>query len=276
MGYKWAKRIMKKVTLIAMALLCSVAFTNCAAKKPVKQKVDPQQAYIDSLKRVQEIKRIEREMAEEEERAKLEHEAKMAQLRADKEIADLKAQNARKATEMRLEQKLNMPCIDQSYDKHGEYMAGYGVAENQIDRKDALNAANREAITDISTRYIGMISNAVSNYAKDVNTRAREQVKESELEGEATAIGKMAIEKYAEAVCRDFGKADDGTYTGYAAVHVPVGKVLDEIAQNMQVLQVDADRARFRDFVEKELNKQAAEKEAEQKALEELRQQVAQ
>lgn len=267
---------MKKITLVAMAIICSVAFTNCAAKKPVKQKVDPQQVYLDSLKRVQEIKRIEREMAEEEERAKLEHEAKMAQLRAEKEIADLKAQNARKATEMRLEQKLNMPCIDQSYDKHGEYMAGYGVAENQLDRKDALNAANREAITDISTRYIGMISNAVSNYAKDVNTRAREQVKESELEGEATAIGKMAIEKYAETVCREFGKADMGAFSCYVAVHVPVGKVLDEVAQNMQVLQVDADRARFRDFVEKELNKQAAEKEAEQKALEELRQQLAQ
>ena len=28
---------MKKITLVAMALLCSVAFTDCAAKKPVKK-----------------------------------------------------------------------------------------------------------------------------------------------------------------------------------------------------------------------------------------------
>ena len=28
---------MKKITLVAMAVLCSVAFTNCAAKKPVKK-----------------------------------------------------------------------------------------------------------------------------------------------------------------------------------------------------------------------------------------------
>ena len=274
MGYKWAKAIMKKITLIALAIVCGVAFTNCAAKKPVKQKVDPQQAYLDSLKRAQEIKRLEREIAEEEERAKLEHEAKMAELRADAEIAALRAQNARNATDMRLEQKLKMPCIEQSYDKHGEYMAGYGVAEDQIDRKDALNAANREAINDVATRYIGTITNAVSNYAKDVNTRGREKVKESELEGEATAVGKMAIEKYAEAVCREFGKANNGTFSGYVAVHVPVGKVLDELSNQMQVLQVDADRARFREFVEKELNKQAAEKEAEQQKLEELRQQM--
>ncbi len=264
---------MKKVTLVAMALLCSVAFTNCAAKKPVKPKVDPQQAYIDSLKRAQEIRRLEREMAEEEERAKLEHEAKMAQLRAEKEIADLKTANAKNAIAMRLEQKLLIPCIDESYDKHGEYMAGLGIAENQIDRKDGELAANRIAIEDISTRYIGTISNAVSNYAKDVNTRQRQMIKESELEGEATAIGKKAIDKYAEVVCRDFGKGVEGYYTCYVAVHVPLGKVMSDLENQLQVLQVDADRARFREFVEKELGKQAAEKEAEQKQLDELRQQ---
>ena len=49
---------------------------------------------------------------------------------------------------------------------------------------------------------------------------------------------------------------------------------MDDLQNQMQVLQVDADRARFRDFVEKELNKQAAEKEAEQKELDSLRQQM--
>ena len=98
-------------------------------------------------------------------------------------------------------------------------------------------------------------------------------IKESELEGEATAIGKKAIDKYAEAVCRDFGQANDGTFTAYVAVHVPLGKVLSDLENQLQVLQVDADRARFREFVEQELGKQAAEKEAEQKQLDELRQQ---
>lgn len=256
-----------------MALLCSVAFTNCAAKKPVKQKVDPQQAYLDSLRRAQEIQRIEREMKAEAEDYEMERAAKKAEKEAEMEIAKLRAENARKATAMRLEQKLFIPCIDESYDKHGEYMAGLGIAENHIDRKDAELAANRIAIEDVSTRYIGTISNAVSNYAKDVNTRQRQMIKESELEGEATAIGKKAIDKYAETVCHDYGQADDGTFTAYVAVHVPLGKVMSELENQLQVLQVDADRARFREFVEKELGKQAAEKEAEQKQLEELRQQ---
>lgn len=253
-----------------MALVCSVSFTNCAAKKPVKaaepapaQRVDPQQAYLDSLKRAQEIRRIELQM-----------EAEEAQMKADMEIAKLKAENARKATEKRLEQKLYTPCIDQSYDKHGEYMAGLGIAENQLERGRGTLQANRYAIEDISTRYIGAISNAVSQYAKDVNTRTNGQFKEDELEGEATAIGKASIEKNAEPVCREYAKADNGTYTCYIAVHVPIGKVMDDLQNQMQVLQVDADRARFRDFVEKELNKQAAEKEAEQKELDSLRQQM--
>lgn len=274
MGYKWANFIMKKITLVAMAVLCSVAFSNCAAKKPVKkaeaasepapvQKVDPQQAKLDSLRRAQEIRRIELQMQAEE-----------AQYQADMEIAKLKAENARKATEKRLEQKLYTPCIEQSYDKRGEYLAGLGIADNQMDRQLGSGTANLAAISDITTRYIGVVKNGVSRYSKDVNARTGAKVKEGELEGQATAIGKASIEKNAEAVCREYGQADDGTFTVYIAVHVPIGKLLDDIQNKMEVLQVDADRARFRAFMEEELNKQAAEKEAEQKELETLRQQM--
>ena len=264
---------MKKITLVAIALLCSVAFTDCAAKKPVKQapKVDPQQAYLDSLKRAKEIRQLEMELQAQEEDFKMEREARKAEKESEMEIAKLRAQNAKKATEKRLDQKLYTPCIDESYDKHGEYMAGIGIAENQMERGRGTLQANRYAVEDIATRYIGVISNAVSQYAKDVNTRQKGMVKEDELEGEATAIGRSSIEKHAETVCREYGHADDGTYTCYVAVHVPVGKMMNDLQNQMQVLQVDADRARFREFVEAELNRQAAEKEAEQQMLNELR-----
>lgn len=261
---------MKKITLVAMALLCSVAFTDCAAKKPVKkaepapapvaQTVDPQQAKLDSLRRAQEIRRIELQMQAEE-----------AQYISDMEIAKLRAENARKATEKRLEQKLNTPCIEESYDKHGEYMAGLGIADNQLDRQLGSGTANMAAISDITTRYIGAISNGVSRYSKDVNTRTGAKVKEGELEGEATAIGKKSIEKHAETVCREYGQADDGSYTIYVAVHVPIAKIMNDLQNQMQVLQVDADRARFRQFIEDELNKQAQEKEAEQAELNKMK-----
>lgn len=271
MGYKWAKTIMKKVTLVAMALLCSVAFTNCAAKKPVKPKVDPQQAYIDSLKRAQEIRRLEREMAEEEERAKLEHDAKMAQLNAEKEIATLKASNAKLAISKRVGQDLFTPCIEESYDKPGEYMAGLGIAEGEEERGAAKTNANRYAIADISSRYIGMIKNGVSQYAKYVNTRSGKKVKENEMEGAAEAIGTKLIDKYADNVCTRFEQDDFGGYTCYVAIHVPLKEVVDATVDELGVIQTDIDRQQFRKYMQAELDKQAAEKEAEKKELEEQR-----
>ena len=262
---------MKKITLVAMALICSVAFTDCAAKKKVKQaepasapapvqQIDPQQAKLDSLRRAQEIRRIELQMQAEE-----------AQYKAEMEITKLKAENAKKATEKRLEQKLYTPCIEESYDKHGEYMAGLGIADNQLDRQLGSGTANMAAISDITTRYIGAISNGVSRYSKDVNARTGAKVKEGELEGEATAIGKKSIEKHAETVCREYGQADDGSFTIYVAVHVPIAKIMSDLQNQMQVLQVDADRARFRQYIEDELNKQAQEKEAEQAELQKMK-----
>lgn len=245
---------MKKITLIAMTLLCSIAFTNCAAKKKVKQaeptpapvqQVNSQQAYLDSLK-----------MA-----------AQIAQAEADLAAAKLQARNAQYAIEMKLGQKIAIPCVELSYDKTGEYMAGLGIAENQVDRGKGLTTANKRAIAEITARYIGVIKNGVSEYSKDVVTRTKQKVEEGELEGEALAFGEKAIEKYAEVVCRDQELAADGSYTMYVAVHVPIAKVLNEVVNNMDVLQVDADRARFRAFMEEELAKQAKAKEAEKEAL---------
>lgn len=252
-----------------MMVLCIALCASCAAKKPVQQpvqqpvqhQVDPQQAKLDSLRRAQEIRRIELEMQAEE-----------AEMQAQLEIAKLKAENAKKAIDKRLEQKLYTPCIAESYDKHGEYLAGLGIADNQLDRQLGSGTANLAAIADITTRYIGVIKNGVSRYSKDVNTRTGEKIKEGELEGESQAIGKASIEKHAEVVCREFALADDGTYTIYVAVHVPIGKVMDDLQNQLKVLQVDADRARFRAFMEEELNKQALEKEKEQQELEKLRQ----
>lgn len=250
-----------------MALICGVVFTNCAAKKKVTQQqpvqqIDPQQAKIDSMKKAMELRMLE-----------LELEQKEAEAKAAIEIANMQRDNAKHAIELRLEQKLYTPCIDESYDKHGEYLAGLGIADNQQDRQLGSGTANIAAISDITTRYIGVIKNGVSRYSKDVNTRNGEKIKEGELEGEATAIGKASIEKHAEMVCREFGQAKDGSFTIYVAVHVPIAKVMDDLQQQLKVLQVDADRARFRQFIEEELNKQAAEKEAEQQKLEELRKQ---
>lgn len=265
---------MKKFTLIAMALLCSVAFTDCAAKKPVKaqpqaQAVDPQQARLDSLRRAAEIRRLERQIQEEEEDAALDRAAKKAEKEAEMEIAKLKAANAKKATSKRVGQDLFTPCLEESYDKPGEYMAGLGIAEGESERGAAKANANRYAIADISSRYVGMIKNGVSQYAKNVNTRSGNKVKENELEGAAEAIGTKLIDKYADNVCTRFEQDDFGGYTCYVAIHVPLKSVVDATIDELGVIQTDIDRAQFRKYMQAELDKQAAAAQAEKKEMEE-------
>lgn len=267
---------MKKITFIAIALFCGVAFCDCAAKKPVKQapKVDPQQAYLDSLKHAKEIRQLELELQAQEEDYLMERAAKKAEKESEMEIAKLKASNAKKATAQRLGQKIFMPCIEEGYDKPGEYMAGYGVAEGENERGAGIINANRYAIADIASKYIGMIKNGVSQYAKNVNTRSGNKVKENELEGNAEAIGTKLIDKYANAVCRDAEWAQDGTYTCYVAVHVPVQEVVNATIDELGVIQTDLDRQKFREYMQAEIDRQAAAAQAEKDEIIKLRQEA--
>lgn len=254
-----------------MMVLALALCASCAAKKPVVQQsvsqpvqtIDPQQAKLDSLKKAAEIRKLE-----------LEIQAMEAEAISDLEIKKLKAQNAMNATRKILGQRLVIPCIDDSYDVEGEYMAGLGIAENEIERGAGMTNANRYAIADIASRYIGMIKNGVSQYAKNVNTRSGQKVKENELEGAAEAIGTKMIDKYAMAVCRDFEQDDFGSYTCYVAIHVPVKEVLKATVDEVGVIQTDLDRQKFREYMEKELNQQAAAAQAEKDELMKLREEM--
>ena len=258
---------MKKYLL--MVLCVTLMCGSCAAKKPAKkgkkqevETVDPQQARLDSLKRAQEIRRIELQMQAEE-----------AQMQAELEIAKLKAENAKNSISKRLAQKLYIPCVDESYDKAGEYMAGLGISEGEHEQGVAKLNANRMAISDIATRYIGTIKNGLSQYSKNNITRTGDKVKENSLEGLAETVGQKVIDKYAEQVCMEFGQNDEG-YVCYVAIHVPLATVVDETIDELGVLQNDYDREQFRNWMNQELNKQAAEKAAEKAELDELRKQM--
>lgn len=55
------------------------------------------------------------------------------------------------------EQVLLTFCMDEAYDKPGEYMAGLGIAEDRPDRSRAITDANRIAIADIASRYVACL-----------------------------------------------------------------------------------------------------------------------
>ena len=63
-------------------------------------------------------------------------------------------------------------------------------------------------------------------------------------------------------------------YTCYVAVHVPLKEVLTATVDELGVIQTDLDRQKFRDYMQAELDKQAAAAQAEKQQLEEMRNQV--
>ncbi len=159
-------------------------------------------------------------------------------------------------------------CVDEAMDKTGEYMAGLGISQDQIDQKDALISANQAALADIISRFLGVIKNGVEAYNKETNTMQRNKVKESQLEGLALSAGEKAINKYAERACTKFVANKHGGYGCYVAVHVPIGKVVDEIIDAAEeVQQTDFDKYQFRQRMEETIYKdqQKAQKEQQEK-----------
>lgn len=154
-------------------------------------------------------------------------------------------------------------CIDDAYDKPGEYMAGLGIAEDRPDRSRAIVDANRVAIADIASRYIGIIKNAIEDYSKDTNVPSSKKMYESSLEGGAAAIGTKVVEKYANAVCRKFTQSATGGYVGYVAVHVLLNDAKKGLAEELEVRKVDYDKKKFFEKMDQELANSSARQKKE-------------
>ena len=273
---------MKKIMLFATVVALSMAVVMPANAQSRKDKKAAQKAKWEME---QQRQREEEELRHQirmdslrnaatpkvDKKAQLQEEAELAELEAEMAIKKLKAANAKKAISKRAGQDIYTPCLEDSYDKAGEYMAGLGIAEGEQDRGEAKLLANQYAVEDIAKRYIGMIKNGVEHYAQKASTASGNKVRENKLEGDATAIGKKAIDKYAEQVCINFEQDDMGGYTCYVAIHVPIKEVLKQTVDELGALKLDFDRYQFRKFMEEELDKQAAEKDVEKKEMEEMR-----
>lgn len=165
------------------------------------------------------------------------------------------------------EQVLLTFCMDEAYDMPGEYMAGLGIAEDRPDRSRAILDANRVAVADIITRYVGIIKNAIEDYSKDVNVPSGKKIYESELEGGAKAIGTSVIEKYVQPVCRKITQSATGGYVGYVAVHVSLTDAKKGLEDELEVRKVDYDKKKFFEKMDTELEEAANQRREEMNAM---------
>lgn len=151
--------------------------------------------------------------------------------------------------------RLTTFCIDESYDKPGEYLAGLGIAEGCEDREDAIIKANQNAISDITSRYVGVIKNVMTRYNKDTKVPTGKKISEKKLEGLSEVVGTNVIEKYSNAVCREITQDATGAYTGYVAVHVLLDDLKKGLQNELDVRKVDYDAEKFMKQYDAELSK---------------------
>jgi hypothetical protein len=218
-----------------MAMIAGVIVTSCGGSKSVSGGGSSSNTNKEIEQMEAAIKKKELEM----------------KLQDIEDEADERKRNTKKM--VKGEQRTIIFCMDEAFDKAGEYMGGLGVVEARPDRTRAVLDANRAAVADIATRYIGMIKNAVEDYSKDVNVPSGKKMYESSLEGGAAAIGSKVIDKYANVVCRAVSQDATGGWIGYVAVHVMLADAKKGLAEELEVRKVDYDNKKFFEKMDAEL-----------------------
>lgn len=227
-------------TLLSLAVVALAAvFASCGGNKQMAYQYPPygyQQPVPQQPASQQTQKTEDDELAalrREQEKQAILHEMEVAKKKQEQELRRLDAEAALQEKMKEGNELLVTFCIDEAMDKEGEYLAGLGISSNQTDEKDALVSANRVALSDISSRFLGVVKNAVSDYSKETNTRNGNQIKESQLEGLAMSVGENAVNKHANVVCRKIVSESAGTFGCYVAVHVVIKDVVDNMLNDL-------------------------------------------
>lgn len=153
------------------------------------------------------------------------------------------------------EQNLYIFCEEEGLDKPGEYMAGFGIYEGAETRQEALLEANRIAVTELGTKFAGVINNAISDYNKSTKIPSAKKISESQREALTTSVAQEAVNKYGNAVCRKMSQAADGSYIGYVALHFMESEMDRAMTEQMQEMKVDFDRDQFMKSMQEQLDK---------------------
>lgn len=235
---------MKKITLVAMALLCSVAFTDCAAKKPVKktaepapapapaQKVDPMQAKIDSLKKVKELRELEREM-------------ELDQIKHDQAIAAAAASGT----------EISIPCVEVSFDDD-TYFRDLGIGRvsgnnKQSARRDAVKAAKDMIKARLGEFVQGVTSTYFNSYAGSSASDDVQRKMEDKLNG---VVEKMLND--ADHECEKSIVDPKGNLEWYYVVRIPKGDLKKQMTDAISAdekLKIDFNEYKMQQFMDEKM-----------------------
>ncbi len=234
---------MKKITLAAMTLLCSVAFTDCAAKKPIQkvaeqtpvpvQKVDPTQAKIDSLERVAKLREIEHKMALEE-----------AQY------------NAALGAVVNEVKTYNTPCMEASYDDE-DYFRDYGVGNVEGGNEQLARERATKAAKDMIKARLGEYVQGMTDYFFE-SYSSNKSDKDAAANRTLTKLNGVVegMLRNADKVCEKIGVDAKGNTKVYYAIQIPkkeLNKKLMDVMSDDEKLKRDFDAAQMQKFMDERM-----------------------
>lgn len=261
------KKLFFYATVVAMSLVVAVPANaqsrkdKKAAKKAqweLEQKQKAEEAALLHQMRMDSIKQAQQQKAEDEawekEKKDLKREGQRAQMQSKNQMTQVMEGGV---------QLIYTPCMDEfiALNKVAGQMAAQGISTGQPTQEAAELNANRVGLSDLTTRFLGVIKNGVEQYSKDTSTPEKQRVVEAQLEGLAVSVGEKAINELFIVDCRQFGKDRYNNYVCYEAIYVPLAQVLDAIVEEA-VRKVDVDKALFRKRMQAELDANAAKENA--------------
>lgn len=237
---------MKKITVVAIALVCSVTFTDCAAKKPVK-KAEPQKSAtemeIDRLRKEKELRELRAEMRRDS----------IAQARQDAlDEANWQSQLAAaqaKGTEV------SIPCIESSFDDE-MYFRDLGIGRvagnnKQSARLDAVNNAKAMIKARLGEFVQGVTSNYFNSYAGTKPSDDVQRKMENKLNG---VVEKMLND--ADKECEKSIVDIKGQFEYYYVVRIPKGDLKKQMTEALtadEKLGIDFNEFKMQKFMDEKM-----------------------
>lgn len=260
----------KKIYIVSVVFIVSILFFACTPQKQVANNGYNQTSQQQSTKQETDIQRQIRETKEQAELLKAQHELELLRIQQEQAVAALNE----KATLEAGIKKLLIPCMKEALELEKTYqMAAQGISTEKVRQELALTDANRKAVAELMTRWVGVIKNGIEDYTKDSDTKSLTRLQEAQLEGLCINACEKAINKLMKPACREFVTDKDGNYGCYVAVYVSTNDVLDEIDKAIEEeKELDIDKPLMRKRLQAELNEQSRkEQEVRQAELERLK-----
>jgi len=245
------KTMKKTFTYIAMIAIAGTVLVGCRSAQPVQTQAQP--SVEDQIREMEAQRRLLEAQTD---------------LRLAQQEADLRLAQGREVRST----LIWVPCMQYGTGLSDDMMFGVGIGDGgQRTQANALLAANRVAVADIASRFIGVLQTSMEEYMNQGHTQSGRRIDQTEIEAMARNVGESVINRQAQVVCREIAVDRNNMYIGHVAIAVPLRETVNEVQQELERAGLRFDRERFRNQMINDIEGQNRQRREEIEALDAAR-----